>query len=68
MAESNALPLAHAGTHAMRRYFFHVDRRSRPPDDEGTILADVAAARAEAITTAGALLKDRGATFWGVGE
>jgi hypothetical protein len=36
--------------------------------EEGTILANVAAARAEAITTAGALLKDRGPTFWGAGE
>jgi hypothetical protein len=52
----------------MPRYFFHVADGADLPDHEGTILADVAMARAEAITTAGALLKDRGATFWGAGE
>ena len=52
----------------MPRYFFHVADGADLPDHEGTILADVATARAEAITTAGALLKDRGAMFWGAGE
>jgi hypothetical protein len=52
----------------MRRYFFHITDGAEPPDHEGTVLADIAAARAEAITTAGALLKDRDATFWGAGE
>jgi hypothetical protein len=50
----------------MPRYFFHITDGPDFPDDEGTVLADIAAARAQAI--AGALLKDRGATFWGAGE
>jgi hypothetical protein len=50
------------------RYFFHVADGADLPDREGTILADVATARAQAITTAGELLKERGATFFGAGE
>lgn len=70
MAERRAvLPLEYTGTTApMPRYFFHVTDGADYPDSEGIILDDVASARAEAITTAGALLKDRGATFWGSGE
>jgi hypothetical protein len=52
----------------MPRFFFHVADGQDFPDHEGTELADVAAARDQAIMTAGAMLKDRGAAFWGEGE
>jgi hypothetical protein len=38
------------------------------PDNDGSDVLNIAAAREQAITTAGAMLKDRGATFWGSGE
>jgi uncharacterized protein DUF6894 len=63
MAERRAvLPLEDTGTTVpMPRYFFHVTDGADYPGSEGIILDDVATARAEAITTAGALL-------WGSGE
>ena len=47
----------------MPLYFFHT-RNGGDYDDDGTHLADDTAARAEAIRTAGAVLKDLGGDFW----
>ena len=49
----------------MPRYFFHVADGEDLPDEVGTILPNTAAARVQAIATAGAMLADRGPTFWG---
>ena len=48
----------------MPLYFFHTRNGGDYDDDDGTHFADDTAARAEAITTAGAVLKDLGADFW----
>jgi len=45
------------------RYFFHIQDGKDIPDREGTLLADNKAARIEAITTGGAILKDL-ASYW----
>lgn len=42
----------------MPRYFFHVHDGISVLDDTGTELADIAAARAEAIDMSGQILKD----------
>ncbi len=52
----------------MPRYFFHVNDGEASPDTEGTVLADAAAAHAQAVTTAGAMLKDEGERLWDGGE
>ena len=49
----------------MPRYYFHVHDGEDCPDLVGTELADDAAARAEAIVTAGSLLRELGSNFWG---
>jgi uncharacterized protein DUF6894 len=46
------------------RYFFNVSDGADLPDVEGIVLRDRAAARTQAITTAGEMLKERGCTFW----
>ena len=48
----------------MPPYFFNVQDRHDLPDETGTIYADPAEARAEAVGAAGALLRDLGARFW----
>ena len=48
----------------MPRYFFHVIDGNEYPDTEGTVLANPDAARAEAIRTAGSILRDEGDQFW----
>ena len=48
----------------MARYFFDVSDGADFPDDEGVVLADIAAVRTQAMETAGAMLKERGGTFW----
>jgi hypothetical protein len=48
----------------MPRYFFHIHDDQDFPDDEGTVLPEAAAARAQAVATAGAMLRDKGETFW----
>jgi hypothetical protein len=52
----------------MPRYFFHVMNGVEIVDDEGTELAGLAEARAEAIVTSGEMLKDLGGKFWSNGQ
>ena len=52
----------------MPRFFFHVADSVLVPDEEGTELADLAAARVEAVTVAGAMLRDHAPEFWNSGE
>ena len=49
----------------MPRFFFHVEDR---PDDEGTELPSVAAAKCEAVRYAGKLICDEADTFWDSAE
>jgi hypothetical protein len=42
----------------MPRYFFHIDDGKHLPDHEGLELADVKAARSEAVRAAGSMLQD----------
>jgi hypothetical protein len=42
----------------MSRYFFHVDDGAHLPDLTGAELPDLAAARAEAVRSAGSMLRD----------
>ena len=44
----------------MPRYFFHIDDKHAFPDNDGTVLDDAATARAQAVMTAGAILKESG--------
>ena len=48
----------------MPRYFFHVHDSEEMLDREGTVLAGFDEARAEAIKTAGEMLRDAGRRFW----
>lgn len=66
VTESHGAP----GMREMRlpRFFFHVSDSVVVPDEEGVVLADLAAARIEAITVAGAMLQDHAAEFWSSGE
>jgi hypothetical protein len=52
----------------MPRYFFHIHDAQDFHDNDGTVLDDDTAARAQAITTAGAMLRDKGETFWSGAE
>jgi hypothetical protein len=48
----------------MPRYFFHVIDGRDIIDNVGTVLPGLREARAEAIHTAGAILRDEGDQFW----
>jgi hypothetical protein len=48
----------------MPRYYFHVMDGRALVDTEGTELAGLKQARAEAIRTAGKILADQGRKFW----
>jgi hypothetical protein len=50
------------------RFFFHVSDSVLIPDAEGTELADLAAARVEAVVVAGAMLREHAPEFWTSGE
>jgi hypothetical protein len=50
--------------HSVPRYFFHVNDGKDWPDDDGTVLPDATTARAQAVETAGAMLKDEGKSLW----
>src|SRR5215212_932431 len=52
----------------MPRYFFHVVDGVETIDSEGTVLANVEEARAEAIVLSGAMLRDSGGKFWNNGQ
>jgi hypothetical protein len=52
----------------MPRYFFHVIDGEEIIDGEGTMLAGVNEARAEAIVVSGEMLKDLGGKFWNNGQ
>jgi len=52
----------------MPRYFFHVIDGVETIDNEGTVLANVDEARAEAIVLSGAMLRDAGGKFWNNGQ
>ena len=52
----------------MPRYFFHISDSVLIPDLEGVVLPDDDAARLEAVTTAGAMLRDHAREFWSSGE
>ena len=52
----------------MPRYFFHVIDGKEIIDNEGTMLAGVDEARAEAIVVSGEMLRDLGGKFWGHGQ
>ena len=48
----------------MPRYFFHIIDGRDIIDNVGTLLSGLREARAEAIRTAGAILRDEGDQFW----
>ena len=48
----------------MPKYFFHIHDGQSFPDEEGTDLANLAAARLEAIQLTGQMLKDDSGAFW----
>ncbi|MGO4527251.1 hypothetical protein AB4097_20635 [Microvirga sp. 2MCAF35] len=48
----------------MPRYFFHVIDGRDIIDNDGTVLPGLREARAEAIRTAGSMLRDEGDRFW----
>jgi hypothetical protein len=48
----------------MPRYFFHVFDDSPVRDEEGSDLASIYVAQAEAIRMSGEILRDMGARFW----
>jgi hypothetical protein len=50
--------------HTVPRYFFHINDGEDSPDTEGTDLADERAAHAQALATAGAILKEKGEESW----
>jgi hypothetical protein len=52
----------------MRRYFFHTEDGRPFHDEEGTLLADDAAARVEAARVLGQLMNEQAATVWQDGE
>lgn len=58
------LPLVPAESTPMPRYFFHINDGTEIIDDEGSVLDDATAARAQAVATAGAMLKEQGEKFW----
>ena len=52
----------------MPRYFFHVIDGEEIIDTEGTKLAGLEEARAEAVVVSGAMLKEAGRKFWNNGD
>lgn len=48
----------------MPRYFFHTQNGDRVRDDQGEELAGLDAAREEALTILGEILRYRGVAFW----
>jgi hypothetical protein len=52
----------------MPRYYFHIEDHQRFIDNDGTVLADLAAARIEAVRVSGEMLSDHAIEFWALGE
>ena len=52
----------------MPRYYFHTENGDRIRDDQGEELAGGEAAREEAVTVLGEILRYRGASFWDTGS
>lgn len=52
----------------MPRYYFHTENGDRIRDDQGEELAGVEAAREEAVTVLGEILRYRGGSFWDTGS
>ena len=52
----------------MPRYYFHIDNGTAAPDPEGTVLSGLPEARAEAVSLAGAVLRDLDGEFWKEGS
>ena len=52
----------------MPHYYFHVEDHQRYIDEDGVELADLAAARIEAVRVSSDMLKDHAAEFWRLGE
>lgn len=50
------------------RYYFHTQNGDRVRDDQGEELADLDAARNEALTVLGEILRYRGSAFWTTGS
>jgi len=50
------------------RYYFHITDSGLLPDMDGTELDDLDAARAEAVTCLGAIMRDHAAEFWVSGD
>lgn len=50
------------------RYFFHIHDGADLPDDEGTDLPNLDAARNDAVRLSGEMLRDSGGSFWNSGE
>jgi uncharacterized protein DUF6894 len=48
----------------MPPYSFHISNGADFPDADGICLPDITAARFQAIEMTGAMLKERGGTFW----
>lgn len=48
----------------MDRFYFHIEYGQTFPDEEGTELPDIAAARNAAVSLLGEMLKDDGDKFW----
>lgn len=52
----------------MPHYYFHTENGDRVRDELGEDLPDADAAREEAVTVLGEILRYRGATFWATGS
>lgn len=52
----------------MPRFYFHIADTQVLPDEDGVELPDLAAARVEAISVAGSMLRDHAMEFWRTGE
>jgi carotenoid cleavage dioxygenase-like enzyme len=50
---------------AMPRYFFHINDGKDFRDNDGSVLTDTMAAHAQAVATAGSMLKEKGEASWG---
>lgn len=48
----------------MPRYFFHIDNGTFVPDRDGIELADLVAARIEAVRAAGEMINEARHSFW----